>query len=349
MASYHCQAKIGGKGSGGSHAEYIAREGKYSGYDRYEDLAAAGSGNMPNWAKEQPVDFWKSADEHERKNGSVYRELEIALPRELSLEQNKLLLADFIKREIGDKHAYQWAIHDKKAALEKGDQTHAHIMVSQRIVDGLDRDPDQYFKRYNAKNPEKGGARKDSGKHPAELTAELLVTRKLWADVQNEHLAKHGHSVHVDYRSLEDQGIDRIPEPHFGPDRAAKMTQAEIALLLETRQIEGQRQRAQAELSALIVDLSGDIAAARQCLIEQKAAVFAERAAGQLKEKEETARAQQRDKLAAEQETQRQAERAMSEKRQAYMAEQMAKIAQDEKERAKTPAPKKDRGYDYGM
>ena len=38
MASYHLTAKIGKKGKAAAHAAYIAREGKYSGRDRYEDL-----------------------------------------------------------------------------------------------------------------------------------------------------------------------------------------------------------------------------------------------------------------------------------------------------------------------
>jgi len=350
MASYHCSAKIGGKGSGGSHAEYIAREGKYQGYDRYEDLAAKGSGNMPAWASENPVDFWKAADEHERKNGSTYREIEVALPRELTLEQNRLLLADFIKRQIGEDRAYQWAIHDKKASLDDGDQMHAHIMESPRIVDKIERDPEQYFKRYNSKNPEKGGARKDSGKHPAELKKELLAMRQLWADVQNEHLAKHGHSVRVDHRSLKEQGIDRTPEPHFGPVRAAKMTQAEIADLLEARQIEGQRQRAQTELAASIIDLSGDLKAAQQSLIDQKAAAFAKRATDHMQGKAEAVKAQQREKEAAAQAEQQRAERAMHDRREAYMKEQAVKLAQVEKHQVKPPPPRRERGGpDFGM
>ena len=39
-------------------------------------------------------------------------------------------------------------------------------MFSERQVDGIARDPDQYFRRYNAKSPEKGGARKSWGTGP---------------------------------------------------------------------------------------------------------------------------------------------------------------------------------------
>ena len=162
MASYHLTAKIGKKGKAAAHAAYIAREGKYSGRDRYEDLEATASGNMPEWAAHNAAHFWNAADEYERANGATYREIEVALPRELTAEQRRELVEDFIKQEIGENHAYQWAIHTPKAALEKGEQPHAHIMYSERTIDGLDRDPDQYFKRYNGKSPEKGGCKKDS-------------------------------------------------------------------------------------------------------------------------------------------------------------------------------------------
>ncbi len=69
---------------------------------------------------------------------------------------------EFVRQEIGDRHAYQWALHVPTAA-DGGEQPHFHLMFSERQVDGIDRDPEQYFKRYNAKAPEKGGARKGYG------------------------------------------------------------------------------------------------------------------------------------------------------------------------------------------
>ncbi len=217
MATYHLTAKIGQKGKAQAHAAYIAREGKYSGSTRYEDLEATGYGNMPTWAEHNPADFWQAADENERANGSTYRELEVALPRELTPTQRLELVHDFIAKELGEKHAYQFAIHTPKAALEKGEQPHAHIMYSERIRDDIERDPEQYFKRYNAKNPDKGGAKKyRRGNGMAEVKIELSEQRERWANLQNYHLEKHGHNERVDHRSLKDQGItDREPEKHL--------------------------------------------------------------------------------------------------------------------------------------
>lgn len=260
MASYHCTVKVGAKGSGGTHSEYISREGKYSKENsrKYEDLISTGSGNMPEWAQDYPAQFWHSADQYERANGAVYREIEIALPRELTDEQNKELVLDFIAQEIGDRHAFQWAIHKPKAALEKGDQPHAHIMYSERTIDGIQRDPDQYFKRYNSKHPEKGGCRKDS----AGTEERLQATRELWANVQNIHLEKYGHPDRVTHLSLKDQGIDRQPEKHIGPKKIRHLSQEDISNLLERRQAEGELERASQEVG--LIDLSGNIEKAKQ-------------------------------------------------------------------------------------
>ena len=273
MASYHLTAKIGAKGKATAHASYIAREGKYSGRDRYEDLEATGCGNMPKWAEHSPGYFWSAADEFERANGSAYREIEVALPREFTEDQRRSLVEDFVCRELGDRHVYQWGIHNPKAALEKGEQPHAHIMYSERRLDGIERDPDQFFKRYNAKNPERGGAQKASGgKTRSEMKDELLVTRQRWAEVQNEHLARHGHDVRVDHRSLNEQGIDRAPEKHLGGAGVRALAELDIAVLLERRAAEGEHERAQRNVLSLI-DVSGDLAAAKADRTMQQEAV----------------------------------------------------------------------------
>jgi hypothetical protein len=96
---------------------YISREGKYSGRDRYEDLEATASVNMPEWATHNAANFWQAADEHERSNDSAYREIEVALPRELTPAQRLELVQAFIEQKLGEKHAYQFAIHMPIGAL----------------------------------------------------------------------------------------------------------------------------------------------------------------------------------------------------------------------------------------
>lgn len=182
MAIGRLSMKVGKAGKAGPHAAYIAREGQYANrLDKGERLEATEVGNMPAWAADQPQAFWQAADAFERSNGTTYREMEIALPRELDAAQRVELVKDWVRQEIGDRHAYQWAIH-VPLALDGKDQPHVHLMFSERQVDGIERDPEQYFKRYNGKSSEKGGARKEygqvdptlkglSGKRPAPPTS----------------------------------------------------------------------------------------------------------------------------------------------------------------------------------
>ena len=63
----------------------------------------------------------------------------------------------------------------------RGRPPHAHLMISERANDGIERSWEQWFRRYNAKDPEKGGARKSMATRP-----------KDWADHANQALARVG-------------------------------------------------------------------------------------------------------------------------------------------------------------
>lgn len=245
MAIYHLATRAGKahQGQAVKHAEYIEREGLYE--DR-NDLVAREAGNMPSWAQDDTADFWKAADELERANGRAYREFEVALPRELDHDQQAALVRDFVKEQLGDRHAYEWAIHDK------GDgNPHAHIMFSERMQDGVDPDRDHYFKR-----PEKGGCRKDGRWNVGrgQKSEVLQKARARWAELQNIHLERAGELVRVDHRTLEEQGIDRRPQIHVGfhdPARPAireerHQRNEDIKLANEAAQIKARAERCNA-------------------------------------------------------------------------------------------------------
>ena len=212
MAVAMLSVGVGSKGKAAPHAQYIAREGKYEKEnDSLEKLEHTGYGNMPKWAEHDPNYFWQSADEHERKNGSTYREHVIALPRELDVNERHELIIDWIAQEIGDKHAYQYAIHNPPA-MDGKEQPHCHLMFSERTRDSIDRDPDQYFKRYNSKNPEKGGAKKaNTGLSHADRKADLLAQRERWEQTCNKHLELAGSRKRISMKLLKAQGINRKP------------------------------------------------------------------------------------------------------------------------------------------
>lgn len=211
MALGRLSVKVGKKGKASKHAQYIFREGKYAKDENLEDLEFVGHGNMPTWAEHNPNFFWQMADEHERKNGSTYREHEIALPRELTPQQRIDLVQDWIKQELGDKHAYQFAIHNP-VALDGGEQPHVHLMFSDRLIDDIERDPDQYFKRYNSKHPERGGAKKaNTAKLSSQRKQELKEMRGRWESLHNSHMKKAGINKIIIMKSYADLGVKYKP------------------------------------------------------------------------------------------------------------------------------------------
>ncbi|ELM7987689.1 TPA: MobA/MobL family protein [Proteus mirabilis] len=254
--------KVGKAGKAGPHAAYIAREGQYANrLERGERLEATEAGNMPAWAQSNPLAFWQAADAYERKNGTTYREMEIALPRELDADQRAALVREFVRQEIGDRHAYQWAIHTPTAA-DGQEQPHVHLMFSERQRDGIERDPEQYFKRYNAKAPEKGGARKGYGPSAgqtltkAERAAELKELRGRWEAMCNAHLERAGVEQRIDMRSHAERGTGLEPERKQLPSQWRGQGRANV---IEFRQARAELAEARQELARAVPDARAEV------------------------------------------------------------------------------------------
>lgn len=255
--------KVGKAGKAGPHAAYIAREGQYANrLDKGERLDATEVGNMPTWAEGQTQMFWIAADALERANGTTYREMEIALPRELDSAQRIELAREWVKQEIGERHAYQWAIHVPTAADGK-DQPHLHLMFSERQVDGIERDPEQYFKRYNAKTPEKGGARKGYGEHAgqtltlAERIGDLKALRTRWEDACNGALERAQRAERIDMRSHAERGTGLEPERKLLP--IEWRDQKQRAQVIEFRAARVELDSANRELAREVPDMRGEV------------------------------------------------------------------------------------------
>lgn len=211
MAIYHLTVKTGSRQGGQSAAakvDYIEREGKYR-RDPSEVLHSE-SGNLPAFARHDHRAYWQAADLHERANGRLFKEVEFALPVELSLDQQRQLAHDFAQHLTGE-HRLPYTL-----AIHRGDGTnpHCHLIVSERQTDEHQRTAAQHFARYNAKQPERGGAQKSDALKPKEWLAQV---RADWAERANAALERAGHAERIDHRSLEAQGVDRMPPRHLGP------------------------------------------------------------------------------------------------------------------------------------
>lgn len=239
MATYHLSLKSGKVGNGKTHAEYILREGKYAGSKKAEELVFK-SANLPHWCN-SAIDFFEKTDIYERINGSAYKEFEIALPNELSHEENQKLVEEFIKNHIGNNKVWAYAIHTKPATFASDqEQIHAHIMFCERIVEnGMEKakGPSTFFKKYNAKNLSKGGYQKDRTLADYKVRSKNVISiRQSWEDQINEAYKEKGINERVSCKTISAQRqaaeeigdmvlaefFDREPQEHLGPTLSYK-------------------------------------------------------------------------------------------------------------------------------
>ena len=229
MAVFHLKASFGSRAGGQSasaKSDYIEREGRYE--KDGEELEHKEHGNMPEWAEDDPGKYWEAADEHERANGRLYSEVQFALPKELGEADRREAALSFAERLTGgERLPYTLAIH---RGGTNGENPHAHLMFSERGNDGIERSGEQWFKRYNAKAPEKGGARKSRAAKAGDW---LEKTRKAWEQEANRALERAGRAERIDGRSLADlrdeahragdlkraAQLSREPNVHLGPER----------------------------------------------------------------------------------------------------------------------------------
>jgi hypothetical protein len=190
MAIYHLDVSHVSKAKGGSASaknDYIEREGKYA--KDAQELVASGHEFMPNFCKENPRNFWRAADEHERKNAQVCSEIRVALPKELSASGRQDLVQAFIRERLKNQPC-TWAIHRGNS-----NNPHAHIMYSARTNEPSNQhDRDVFFKRNGAKK-NRDFIKKDW----------LIETREVWANQTNYQLKCSGSSERIDHRTLEVQ------------------------------------------------------------------------------------------------------------------------------------------------
>jgi hypothetical protein len=230
MANNQFNVKTGKRGHALVHSGNIVMVGMSDADEKSVKLVAAEHGNLPAWAEGSPHKFWQMADITERENGAVYREFEVELPTELTADQNLELVKDFVRQELPGK-TYQFAIHAPAGpAVASGDspKPHFHLMFSDRLPDGLERKSTQHFRRFNPEHPTLGGCKKDSGgKSRMTLNDEFVTTRKHWAALHNEHLARHGHATRIDAGTILEPGKADEPEQPVGHVAIKVMTDDE--------------------------------------------------------------------------------------------------------------------------
>ena len=219
-SSYHLSFRSGSRGIGSCAAasyEYITREGGYADDDR-DPAIYIESDHMPSWADDDAGQYWDAADLYERANGRLYVSADFALPRDLTPEDQIALAHEFAQRLTADESLpYTLAIHSGRDANGQEHNPHAHLMLSERKNDGIERSPEQWFSRAHPADPMKGGAEKSRTFHGREWVENA---RGEWAELTNNAMARLGRGERVDHRSYERQGVDQKAGKHYGPKAA---------------------------------------------------------------------------------------------------------------------------------
>lgn len=248
MAIYHCHCKIISRGQGRSAvgaAAYRSGEKLYNEYDGIEHDYTKKSGvvyseimlceNAPKEYQDRQK-LWNAVEQIEKSSkAQLAREYEVALPVELSREEQIKLVRDFAKENFVDNGmCVDFSIHDK----EDGNP-HAHIMLTTRPIEqdgswGVKQRKEYILDKNGQKQYDK---KKQTYKCKTVKTTNwdskefLQRSRESWSEKVNQELERKNVPQRVDHRSYKEQGIEQIPTQHIGVSANA----------MEKRGIESQR------------------------------------------------------------------------------------------------------------
>lgn len=217
--------------------------------------------NAPEWANER-AKLWNEVEKIEKsKNSQLSREINVALPKELSLKEQIRLTREFTRDTFVNKGMVaDIAIHDSK----KGNP-HAHIMLTVRPFNeqgewGAKSKKEYILNKDGEKIKLKSGEYKSRKIDTVDWNKKenLEKWREQWAKYANKSLERNGIEERIDHRSLKEQGLQRVPQIHVGPHASA----------MEKRGIESDRGKLNKEIKETN-KLIGDINREERKLLEE--------------------------------------------------------------------------------
>lgn len=208
-------------------------QGKWFAFDKpdvvhTEILAPA---HAPAWVFDRQT-LWNVVERAEKRaDAQLAREIEITLPRELTRDQQIALVRGFVREHFVAKGMVaDVAIHRPDAA-DGLEQPHAHVLLTLRPLDSnsetgfsptkerdwneredIARMVAEARKRFNNTGLDADRDALDA----AEALRNVNVWRAAWAEHANAALAAVGSAARIDHRTLEKQGIFRIPQISLG-------------------------------------------------------------------------------------------------------------------------------------
>jgi ATP-dependent exoDNAse (exonuclease V) alpha subunit len=176
--------------SGVEHAEIVLPEGADA-----------------EWARDRSA-LWNAAETSEkRKDARVAREIEVALPHELSAKQ-RLALTRELAQGLADRYgvAVDFAIHSPHGDTDIRND-HAHLMMTTRKVGPKGLGEKSELELENKRLQALG---------LPSSHAQLRDIRIGWEERTNEHLARAGVELRIDHRSHRERGLEIEATQHMG-------------------------------------------------------------------------------------------------------------------------------------
>src|SRR5579863_4659766 len=208
MAIYHLHVKVIGRKSGSSAVASAAYRSGSRLRDERLDRSHDFSGKrgvvhsevmLPENAPERWSDrerLWNDVEAFEiRKDAQLAREVEFAIPREMSEREGIELARAFVRGEFVDRGMVADLNVHWDMAEDGMPKPHAHVMLTMRAVD------------------QNGFGRKVREWNRTEMVERW---RERWAEIANERLAELDIDARIDHRSLEAQGIALEPQSQIG-------------------------------------------------------------------------------------------------------------------------------------
>jgi hypothetical protein len=214
---------------------YDASQGKWFEFDKpdvmFTEIMIPEGVEAPPWITDRQT-LWNMVERSEKRvDAQLAREVEITLPRELTLDQQVALVRQFVRDQFVSKGMVaDFAIH-RPDASDGREQPHAHVLLTLRRLDATsetgfsshkERDWNEREdiarlvadarKRFN----NTGLAEDREQLEAAEALRNVNIWRERWAAYANDALAEAGSEARIDHRTLEKQGISRPAQIALG-------------------------------------------------------------------------------------------------------------------------------------
>ncbi|MGY5258101.1 MobQ family relaxase [Lactiplantibacillus plantarum] len=176
--------------------------------------------NAPAWASDREK-LWNEVERKDRRANSRYaKEFNVALPVELSEDEQKELLTKYVQENFVD----QGMVADVAIHRDHQDNPHAHVMLTNRPFNpdgtwGI-KSKKQYILDDNGNKMYTGTSKYPKSRKILmvdwDKKEKIIEWRHNWAVSVNQVLEQKNIPDRISEKSFENQGIDEVPTQHEG-------------------------------------------------------------------------------------------------------------------------------------